>query len=315
MVLGCLDVIGSVIMSGDVPFTLTGFVVGKDGVRRSRWDCGLCHKNPPLVSSRNHTRSFVDHRNLASCIESGRPSRPCVRLAVQPGHSPAVYVARGLYSAEYCDAVLAMPKLRFDRISITAGDTREQALFSMNAESAGVDLIEDFVKELNRAHPGSSHVVRAAAGYVIRLGSVPQAMHFDVVCEPDQDPADFMDSLTVFVGLSPQGRTFGVMGSAGVMESVHLAQGDIAILSAGCYHCGLVNPGPCEVLFFYLDRHYSGKGASAYGETGGLWDDLTLEEQAAYSTCIRPVGGFAGLVTAFRRAYTTKVSSRKRARK
>ena len=307
MVLGCLNEIGAVIMSGNVPFTLTGFVVGKDMVRRGRWDCGLCHRNPPLVSARNHTRSFEDHRRLPSCVETGRPSRPCVRLAVQPGHSPSVYLARGLYSAEYCNSVVAMPKLRFDHISLTAGDNREQALFTMNTGSAGVDLVEDLVKELNRAHPGSSHVVRAAAGYVLRLGSVAQDMHFDVVCEPGQDPADFADSLTVFVGLSAQGRTFGVMGSAGVMETVPL--------SAGCYHCGLVNPGACEVLFFYLDRHYGGKGASAYGETGGLWSDLTLEDQAAYSTCIRPVGGFAGLVAAFRRAYKVVGSSRKRARK
>ena len=295
----------------EVCFELIEGLAADGGVDYESWRCGRCH-HPVLVSWRNHVRRFKDHLKEAGCVEEARAEQSSVRLAVSAADSPAAYFARGVVPIDLCAKSLDFTGLKFSQITLSAGDTREQSLFPMRSPRAGSRVIRLVVQHMNRAFPGSTWVVRSSTGFYLRKGSTLQVVHCDSMEETGTHRGG-CDSVTLFVCLSPQGRSLGIMGPGG-LEVVHLRQGDVAVLSAGCYHCGMANPGDCEVLFCYLDRHYCGSLGRARGEVGGIWDDLTAEAQAGYCATLRFVGGFTGLVHALQHAYQMQVGHSKRTR-
>jgi hypothetical protein len=302
MVQGVASSLGDVHYQGEVPFLLLKWGEGATGKRTQIWQCGYC-RGSVAISCRNQGRSFRKHLSVKECFEEGRGIKLGARLVELPGQSPAVYVVRGAVDGDLCQRALGHGGLQYDRVTVSddaGGDLREQALFSSSVVSPGSGIMHEAVHELNRAFPRGSYVVRSGTGYFMRYGSRIQRGHLDAMRLPDGRWGG--DSVTVFVCLSVQGRSFGVMGAGG-LEEVHLRLGDMAVLSAGCYHCGLVQEGANDVLFFYLDRHFECTLGAARGTVGGLWDDLSASQQQGYSVSVKFVGGFRGLVVALRGAY------------
>ena len=136
-------------------------------------------------------------------------------------------------------------------------------------------------------------VVRGDWLYIPRNGSSAQAIHCDYL--RNRSGVQCEDSLTVFLCLSDDGRDFAYMSPTGPV-TVHLCQGDLAVLSAGCFHCGLPNASSCEVLFWYVDRHHdAARFSDSQGEVGALWSALSAEEKSAYCVQLCHVGGIARL--------------------
>jgi hypothetical protein len=281
---------------------LTEWGAGETGNRTQVWQCGNC-RDPVTISRRNQGRVFRRHLEVKGCREEGRVLKIGTRLVELPGQSPAAYVVRGAVDGDLCQLAVHQGGLRYVRVTVSeggGGDLREQALFSSSGNTPGCGIMHQVLHRLNLAFPGSTYVVRSGMGYFMRFGSEIQDVHLDAMRLPDGRWGG--DSVTVFVCLCAEGRSFGVMGAGG-LEEVHLRLGDVAVLSAGCYHCGLVQKGARDVLFFYLDRHYDCTLGEARGTVGGLWADLSASEQQRYSMNIKFVGGFRGLLVALRGAY------------
>jgi hypothetical protein len=167
-------------------------------------------------------------------------------------------------------------------------------------------MVADVVDSLSRAYPG--FVVRGSVGFVLQDGSVVQPGHCDYM--RNMGGVYQEDSMTVFVGLSAGGRSFGVEGDGG-LELVHLGPGDVSVLSAGAFHCGVEQEEARPTLFFYLDRRSDFRFSDAIGNVGDLWADV--QDKGGYSVGVSFVSGIKGLIGGMKRGWKEREGGGKRA--
>jgi hypothetical protein len=131
----------------------------------------------------------------------------------------------------------------------------------------------------------------------MQWGDVDQACHRDYCVDSFGQAA--VDSFSVFVGLSPEGRRIGLQTSSGAVE-LCLGLGDVAVLSSSVFHFGMANKGSCDILFFYLDRHSRFCLQDARLWVGEYWSDLGTDVSERYSVDICHSSGIGGLEQYFR---------------
>ena len=278
--------------------------VGADG--GAYWRCARCLKlvqvRRNLAVSRKQAVAFRAH--LDSCLEEGRHQACSVPLVPTDGHARSVFVVRDVGTPSECLAALKNVSVLKKWTGVVLGDhtdapdTREQGTVTLGSSERGGlrGLASRVLDLLNGAHSG--WFVRSDTLFVLRHGSLMQRRHLDHM--KDSSGVHHSDSLTAFVCLAEE-RPLGVLTSSGV-ETLVMRMGDVLVLGAGVYHCGLSQTGSNECLFFYLDRYGSGSLSDSKESVGVFWEQLSLPSRRKYVVSVDYCDR-AGFAASFRIRY------------